>query len=307
MPNFKQPEFTTQTGSAYKAAIDVSIASLASTQQHLLVRRWTARAAAEANEWRAVIWMPFNNASTERGLFVAIASTGTNRSMTSPDGETWTARAAAEANEWRALAYSPAMGVNGGLVAVASTGTNRVMTTTNGTSWTARAAAEANSWRSVAYAPSLGRFAAVASDGTNRVMTSPDGITWTPRAAANAHPWQSIVWAVGISKFVAVANGGSLNQVMTSANGTNWTAASVPEGTASLEAVGYAADIGLVVAVGSSGNNRVFSSPTAGNAGTWRNRLAAELNTWTSICWSPEYARFVAVSSDGTNRVMHSL
>ena len=56
-------------------------------------------------------------------LFVAVARSGTNRVMTSPDGTTWTARSAAEANEWKAVAYG-----NNLFVAVAQSGTNRVMT-----------------------------------------------------------------------------------------------------------------------------------------------------------------------------------
>ena len=67
---------------------------------------WTARAAAEQNVWRAVTY--------GNGLFVAVASSGTNRVMTSPDGITWTPRAAAEANQWRAVTYG-----NGLFVAVA--------------------------------------------------------------------------------------------------------------------------------------------------------------------------------------------
>ncbi len=57
------------------------------------------------------------------GLWVAVAVSGTNRVMTSPDGITWTARAAAEANGWASVAYG-----DGLWVAVANFGTNRVMT-----------------------------------------------------------------------------------------------------------------------------------------------------------------------------------
>ena len=53
---------------------------------------WTAQAAAEANSWLSVAY--------GNGLWVAVATSGTNRVMTSPDGETWTARAAAEAHSW---------------------------------------------------------------------------------------------------------------------------------------------------------------------------------------------------------------
>ena len=118
---------------------------------------WTARAAAEANGWQGVTY--------GNGLFVAIAYSGTNRVMTSPDGITWTARAAAEANDWQGVTYG-----NGLFVAIAYSGTNRVMTSPDGITWTARAAAEANSWSAVTYGNGL--FVAIAYSGTNRVMTS---------------------------------------------------------------------------------------------------------------------------------------
>ena len=76
---------------------------------------WTARSAAEANAWYSVTY--------GSGAFVAVASDGTNRVMTSPDGMTWTARSAAEANSWRSVTY-----VSGMFVAIAQSGTNRVMT-----------------------------------------------------------------------------------------------------------------------------------------------------------------------------------
>ena len=60
------------------------------------------------------------------GVFVAVASTGTYRVMTSPDGETWTGRTAAEANSWFEVTYA-----NGVFVAVGGASSplaNRVMT-----------------------------------------------------------------------------------------------------------------------------------------------------------------------------------
>jgi len=59
---------------------------------------WTARSAAEANEWTSVTY--------GNGLFVAVANSGTNRVMTSPDGITWTARSAAGNDDtWGDVAY----------------------------------------------------------------------------------------------------------------------------------------------------------------------------------------------------------
>jgi len=119
---------------------------------------WTARSATEANDWISVTY--------GNGKFVAVASSGTNRVMTSADnGASWTARSAAAATVWKSVTYG-----NGVFVAVASSWSNSVMTSTDGEIWTARSAVEASTWRSVVYANGL--FVAVASGGTNRVMTS---------------------------------------------------------------------------------------------------------------------------------------
>ena len=166
---------------------------------------WTSRAAAEANSWLSVCWSP------ERGLFVAVANSGTNRAMTSPDGITWTARTAAAANNWYSVCWSPERGL---FVAVATSGTNLVMTSPDGIIWTARAAAALASCSSVCWSSERGLFVAVATTGTNRVMTSPDGITWTARTAAEANSWLSVCWSPERGMFVAVAISGT-NRVMT--------------------------------------------------------------------------------------------
>lgn len=57
------------------------------------------------------------------GLFVAVSSDGTNRVMTSEDGENWAHHEAAEANTWQGIAYG-----DGKFVAISSDGVNRVMT-----------------------------------------------------------------------------------------------------------------------------------------------------------------------------------
>ena len=137
---------------------------------------WTAVEAAEANSWLSVAY--------GNGVWIAVASSGTNRVMRSTDdGVTWTAVAAAEANEWRSVAYG-----NGVWIAVANSGTNRVMRSTDdGVNWTAVAATEANIWRTVAYGN--GVWIAVASSGTNRVMRSGEALpspSPSPSSSADA-------------------------------------------------------------------------------------------------------------------------
>ncbi|MFN4253787.1 MAG: right-handed parallel beta-helix repeat-containing protein, partial [Saprospiraceae bacterium] len=241
---------------------------------------WTARTAAEANQWAAVTY--------GNGLFVAVALDGANRVMTSPDGITWTARTAAEANQWYSVTYG-----NGLFVAVANTGTNRVMTSPDGITWTARMAAEANNWLSVTYGNGL--FVAVANTGTNRVMTSPDGITWTARTAAEANEWLSVTYGNG--QFIAVATTGT-NRVMTSPDGITWTARTAAEANQ-----WYSVTHGnsLFITVALDGTNRVMTSP---DGITWTARTAAEANNWRSVTYGN--GLFMATATSGTNRVMTS-
>ncbi|MBI38767.1 MAG: hypothetical protein CMF59_04150 [Leptospiraceae bacterium] len=77
---------------------------------------WTARSAPEANQWQEIT---FGN-----GLFVAVASDGTNRIMTSPDGINWTARSAPEANQWRKSAFG-----ENRFISISDNGTHQVMST----------------------------------------------------------------------------------------------------------------------------------------------------------------------------------
>jgi hypothetical protein len=240
---------------------------------------WTARTAAEANNWYSVTY--------GNGLFVAVAYNGTNRVMTSPDGITWTPRTAAQANSWYSVTYG-----NGLFVAVSGDGVNRVMTSPDGITWTPRTA-EANYWNSVTYGNNL--FVAVAGSGTNRVMTSPDGITWTPRTAAEANGWVSVTYGNGL--FVAVTSSGT-NRVMTSPDGITWTPRIAAQAN-SWFSVTYGNN--MFVAISRDGTNRVMTSP---DGITWTPRTAAQANSWYSVIYGN--GLFVAVSDTTVNQVMTS-
>ena len=79
---------------------------------------WTTRDASEDTAWESVTWVK------GYGVFVAVASAGTNQIMTSPDGTTWTGLAEPEANAWTGVCFAPEIMT---LVGVSSDGTNRVM------------------------------------------------------------------------------------------------------------------------------------------------------------------------------------
>jgi hypothetical protein len=86
---------------------------------------WTLQNAAAATTWQSVTY--------GNGLFAAVADSGANRIMTSPDGIAWTGHAAPQANEWESITFGSNL-----FVAVSDTGTNRVMTSPDGFTWTLR-------------------------------------------------------------------------------------------------------------------------------------------------------------------------
>ena len=239
---------------------------------------WTARSAAQANQWKSVTY--------GNGLFVAVSDSGTNRVQTSPDGITWTVRSASNANQWLSITYG-----NGLFVAVSATTSTStaVMTSPDGITWTARSASEPNLWYTVTYGNGL--FVAVSWNGTNRVMTSPDGITWTARTASEANSWYSVTYGNGL--FVAISYDGT-NRVMTSSDGITWSPQAQAVSSNAWRSVTYGN--GLFVAVG---NSSMMTSP---DGITWTARSASEANTWNSVTYGN--GLFVAVAESGTNRVM---
>ena len=250
--------------------------------------------------WEGICW------SAEQNKFVAIASGGTNRVMTSPNGITWTEVSGAPANGWRCVIWSKEAAL---FVAVANSGTNRVMTSPNGTTWTERPVPHpTNQLFGVCWSPELSIFVAVAewsTDNSNRVMTSPNGITWTARATPANNQWASVCWSPERALFVAVAytfGAVNNNRVMTSPDGTTWTLRT-PASTNGWIQVCWSAALGLFAAVADSGdNNRVMTSP---DGITWTGRLATSAE-FRGICWSQEVGLFIAAAWSGTYRIWSS-
>ena len=294
---------------------------------------WQDHSVASAPVFSDVVW------SSELGLFVAVASDGSNRVRTSTDGQTWTAHSAAQDNQWQSVTWAPELGL---FVAVASSGTNRVMTSSNGigwsvalasaleawqsvtwapelglfvavaenctvcvmtsangTNWTSRTAAENNDWQSVTWAPELGLFVAVASSGTNRVMTSSNGETWSTAVAAEANPWQSVTWSSNLHQFVAVASSGT-NRVMTSSNGTAWDEVAAP-GSHAWQSVTWASQQNAYLAVSSTS----FMSSHDGL--DWNSHSIPAAGDWTALAWSPDLRTAAVMASSGTNRAATGL
>jgi len=253
---------------------------------------WPNAASAEDNVWIGIDWSP------ELGLFAAVANSGTNRVMTSPDGVVWTARTISS-RDWRAITWAPELGL---FVAVAAGGAaaGQVATSLDGITWTDRTSSQANEWRSITWSPELTLLVAVASSGTNRVMTSPDGITWTNRTAAAANIWNEVRWSPQLLLFAAVSESGT-NRVMTSPDGITWTSRSAA--AANLwGGLTWSPYRGLFVACSRDGTNRIMTSP---DGITWTSRSAAAAQQWSKVTWCDTIGLFVSTTQD-TVAIMQS-
>ena len=243
------------------------------------INNWRCITSPADNNWTSITW------SSDLGLFCAVATSGTNRVMTSPNGINWTLRNASANNEWRSVTWGGANG-NKMFVAVSSSGTNnRVMTSIDGITWISHSSTENNEWTSVTWSPDLNLFCAVAASGTNRIMTSPNGINWTAKNAQDNFEWRSVTWGgpIGNKKFVAVASSGVGHRVMTSTNGSNWNRQhSVADNY--WTSVTWS-QLNIFVAVASSGQyNRIMYST---DGITWTGVSKSPINMdWNSVIWA---------------------
>jgi hypothetical protein len=280
-------------------------------------RFWTLHSV-EASAWTSVTYGIVNGSP----LFVAVAETGTNKIMISPNGYIWTP-INVSVNNLRSVAYG-----NGMFVAIGGGVANNVVTSTNGINWSV-STVNANNLISITYGDN--KFVAVGDDGTSGcVVTSPDGTVWNKTNYPGTSTWLSVAYNDG--RFAATRQ----NYLMISSDGIGWTTAnisgywkSITYGDGKFVALAtndYETAIyvggnwsvltniseanswnsvaygnGVFIAVANTGNYRVATSL---DGITWTLRTAPEQNSWRSITYGNR--TFVAVSYDGTNRVMRS-
>jgi hypothetical protein len=157
---------------------------------------WTSRTPSEA------MW--FQDISYANGLYVAVATDGTNRIMTSPDGITWTSRTTAIIPSFTGVAYG-----NGIWVAVCDTSPGgTTFTSYDGIIWYEQPTVFTST--TILFAD--GKF-------TTGSMYSVDGLTWISNSIAFSP--ESITYGNGY--FVAVNDTGT-NRIAYSTNAINWTA-----------------------------------------------------------------------------------
>ncbi len=269
---------------------------------------WTIGTSAADNNWSSVTYGVVT--STNTGLFVAVANSGTNRIMTSPDGITWTSRTYNIGYGVSNYNFTSVCYGNGLFVAVSSNGW--ILLSSDGITWDLAGSRNNNYWNtqgenytSICYGNGL--FVAVASSGTgNRVITSSNAYGWTNRTSASDNNWTCITYGLvsGSGLFVAVANSGTGNRVMTSPDGITWTIRTSAADN-NWTSITYGTNINniqnnnLFVAIGTTTTpyNHIMTSI---DGITWNiNSKSAANNNWTSITYANNF--FIAVSSNGLN------
>jgi hypothetical protein len=161
------------------------------------------------------------------------------------------------------------------------------------------------------WSPQLQLFV-VTTGGTN-VMYSSNGNVWSS-TTSSARTWEGITWADGLGLFVAVANDSSATtgQIMTSSNGTSWTARNGPASNngGNWNSVCWSPQLQLLVACSSVGTTNSYGLMRSSDGITWTiinhpNTTNAS-TSFTQVIWNSYLNQFVAcgngqfaVSSNG--------
>lgn len=237
-------------GVDYAPALDAFVAvstSANSARQILRFRRGgliSQPTSPEVNNWMGVAWSP------TLGLFAAVASSGTHRVMTSPDGTNWTVRTAASASDWQCIAWSEDLGL---FVAM---GTNVVMTSPDGITWTSRTAPSNNQFFSVVWCGgTMQKFVATA---LTRLATSTDGITWTDYASSNfaGNIISRVAYSPDLDQVLVTQNSGpGAAYISSTALAGSWTSSS----PGNVRCACWSHEFSVWVAAGSSGH--ITTSP----------------------------------------------
>jgi hypothetical protein len=270
--------------------------------------QWIQRQYANTNNLTSLVW------SSELGIFVAVASAGTNRVATSGDGINWTPQTAATPNEWRSVCWSPELSI---FCAVGSSAgsNNNVMTSSNGTSWISRTTPSSDTtYYDVCWSSERGIFVSVSVSGSNRVMTSPSGVTWTDVNVGSGNSWGNIAWSPELSLFVAISGGPSSGPSnIYSSNGSNWSISSLPNPGAAWADLKWIPELSFFYAVAHTGGCRGALSYDGINwTNLTTNLTSVANNRMRTVCWSPQLSSLVIsyqdsnvngflVSSDGFN------
>jgi hypothetical protein len=196
---------------------------------------------------------------------------------TSPDGINWTERVTGVQLEFNELTFASGLFVGVG---------SAIRTSPDGSEWTTQTSGIPESYILDGVSFGQGQFVAVGSVGL--LLTSSNGVNWVRRNSGTTFNFVSV--AHGGGQFVAVGNNDVMSQhtIVTSTNGSNWTARLTTSGALSRIAYGN----GMFAALGENGAIR-----TSTNGINWTSRASGTTGGLVDVAFGNN--RFVAVGESG--------
>lgn len=126
---------------------------------------------------------------------------------------------------------------------------------------------------------------------------------WDTRTSPEDNHWRGVCWSPDLALFVAVSSEDSgdtdTHLVMTSPDGTTWTARTDAGAGHGWEDVTWAPEIALLVAVGNPDNGTAVMTSTDGTTWTSRTTTTVTTGVYNAVCWSSALTLFVAVGDAG--------
>jgi alpha-tubulin suppressor-like RCC1 family protein len=225
---------------------------------------WTSRTSASNSSWNSVIWC--QNLS----LFIAVSTSfGSNNSiMKSSNGINWSTISTTNIDAgYKTITYSPQLNllVAGSFGANSSYFYNKVITSSNGSNtWTLQDTSYDLYWFDMIYISELSLFITVSNAGntySKQYAISTNGIDWTLGKidSSVSSKFRSLAWSSTLSLLIVCYNNGSSTTTFyRTSDCINWISVTVPSGA--WVNVKWISELGMFIAVASSGTNRMITS-----------------------------------------------
>lgn len=210
----------------------------------------------DAYVWQTVIW------AESYGRFIAHNlgdGSGTDYINTSPDGETWTSYDLPNSTIYDALGYDDTLNLT---VMVGQVTDAYAYSTDGGHTWSVASAPSlyATDQRTVVGSNGTTIIAlGYSNDGARDLIYTTNGTAWS-NGTCQAGVWRDVCWSPTLGLFVAVGEAGGTNSIMTSPDGTTWTARTPPAGGYDWDSIVWAAALGKFIAISHSGRRAMTST-----------------------------------------------
>ncbi len=120
---------------------------------------------------------------------------------------------------------------------------------------------------------------------------------WNPVLTNNSVGWKNIAWYETFSRFIAINN----NNISISSDGITWSNSAAAVDTLEYKSIAISEELKTIVVVGARNphsNNLIrYSTSTSNFSASWSTSSTTNIESLSSVCWSPELSLFVAVSN----------